>query len=721
MSEIEEFFRLDDRETTLILRSVDAAVPEILYWGSPLRHDADGKVLAGLQRRPLTFASLDREAPLSLVPEESRGFAGMPGLAVHRPAGHYAHQLKLNAARTVATRDRLVFELDDTRTGAELGVQLTITLQDGVVSLRNRLENRGASLLTIEHCAAATLPLPLAYQELLLMHGRWGGEFQSERQTLGRAAAVQIDNHSGRTSPDHFPGVVVGEKGFGEQRGQLMGVHLGWSGNYRLRLERLADGRGYLQASEYFLPGELILAAGESYQSPILYATRAQGLNEMSQTFHRFVRRHILPTWTRQPRPLGANSWEAVYFDHRLPRLKEIIEAAAATGIERFILDDGWFMGRRHDRAGLGDWRVDPAVYPKGLGPLIAHVHKHQMSFGLWVEPEMVNPDSELYRAHPDWVLQAPGFSPVTGRQQLVLNLSHPPAYAHIRDSLRALLDAYPIAFLKWDMNRILVMPAQKEGRAAAHAQMMAVYRLLDELREAYPALEIESCASGGGRADFEILRRTGRIWTSDNIDPLTRAGVQRGFSLFFPPEVMGAHIGAEKAHITGRKTDAHLRAIVALQGQLGFELDLSQTSDEERQIYREYIEVYKRERSWIAEAAVYRLELSDAALSGVGYVSQDQSRSLWWVIARDALQSTIPEPVYFLGLKPEATYRLRLENKNRDALQRYMQTPTPLLGVSEDLIVSGELLMRVGLSLPVLPPAAALLISCNLVDQKGS
>ncbi|MDM4777904.1 alpha-galactosidase, partial [Micromonospora sp. b486] len=266
------------------------------------------------------------------------------------------------------------------------------------------------------------------------------------------------------------------------------------------------------------------------------------------------------------------NVWEAVYFGHELDRLRALADAAAEVGVERFVLDDGWFRGRRHDQAGLGDWWVDGEVWPDGLQPLIDHVRGHGMQFGLWVEPEMVNPDSDLFRAHPEWVLQAPGRLPPPWRHQQALDLVNPDAYAYLLERLDAVLGEHDgIAYLKWDHNRDLT-EAGHAGRPGVHAQTLAVYRLLDELRARHPGVEIESCSSGGARVDLEILRRTDRVWASDCNDALERLSIQRWTGLLLPPELVGTHIGPERSHTTHRVHDLSFRAVTALFGHHGIE-----------------------------------------------------------------------------------------------------------------------------------------------------
>ena len=284
------------------------------------------------------------------------------------------------------------------------------------------------------------------------------------------------------------------------------------------------------------------------------------------------------------------NTWEAVYFDHRLDRLTALADTAAELGVERFVLDDGWFRHRRDDTAGLGDWYVDEDVWPHGLHPLIDHVRGRGMEFGLWVEPEMVNPDSDLARAHPDWVLPGPPW-----RHQQALDITIPEAYAYILERLDALLSEYDIAFLKWDHNRDLVTPT--------HEQTLATYRLLDELRARHPGVEIESCSSGGARVDLGILARTDRVWASDTNDALERQNIQRWTQLLLPPELVGSHVGPPRAHTTGRTHDLSFRAATALFGHFGIEWDIASASDEERTELAEWIARYKR----VARAAAQR------------------------------------------------------------------------------------------------------------------
>ncbi len=293
----------------------------------------------------------------------------------------------------------------------------------------------------------------------------------------------------------------------------MWGFHLGWSGNHQLRADVRSDGRRFVQAGELLLSGEKRLQSGEEYQSPWLYATYSNtGLNGISERFHAFVRAQIVKFPSNKPRPVHLNTWEGIYFDHNPEYIMQMATEAAQMGVERFIIDDGWFVGRTGERAALGDWYLDTNKYPNGLEPVIAHVNELGMEFGLWVEPEMVSKDSNLYRQHPDWVLGLQGYHQPSGRWQYVLDLQNGECFNYLFERLNDLLSSYNIGYLKWDMNRELVQPGH-QGQAAVHGQTKALYRLLDDLQAAHPNVEIESCSSGGGRIDFEILKRTQRFW----------------------------------------------------------------------------------------------------------------------------------------------------------------------------------------------------------------
>jgi alpha-galactosidase len=684
--------------------------PTIRHWGARLSDDFDLDSLVLATTRPIAHGGLDVESPLSLVPEHATGFPGHPALLGHRRRGTaWAPRFAYEAHTLTDANTLTAIAVDHV---AQLRITSVISLGD-VLSVRLTVTNLSTTDRYLLDQLDVTLPLPAQAREIMQFSGRWTRELHPYRASFERGAIV-AENRRGRTSHEHLPLVFAGETSFGEWRGEVWGAHLAWSGNHHLLAEVLPDGRRYLQMGELFHPGEIALAAGASYTTPELIATySSSGLTQASWGLHRSVRAQ--PSHPSSPRPVLLNTWEAVYFEHDSERLKRLAEAAAAVGIERFVLDDGWFGSRRDDRRGLGDWWVSPEVYPDGLTPLIDHVRALGMQFGIWVEPEMVNPDSELFRAHPEWALATEGYEPVLGRQQLVLNLAHPPAYEHILDALDALLRDHDIAYVKWDMNRDHVQGGGTDHAAGTHAQTMALYRLLDELRSRHPAVEFESCASGGGRIDHEILRRTQRVWTSDCNDALERQAIQRGASMFIPPEVMGAHIGPTRSHTTGRRHSLSFRVATAMFGHLGVEWNLLELTDTEREGLADAIAVHKRFRHLLHHGDVVRFDPTSAAAHAHGVYSADRTEALIAYVQLSSDASLTPPPIRLPGLTSHARYLVERVPLPHDRTERGPARAQPHW-LRDGISLSGEHLGAVGLQLPVMNPESALLISLRTV-----
>jgi alpha-galactosidase len=415
------------------------------------------------------------------------------------------------------------------------------------------------------------------------------------------------------------------------------------------------------------------------------------GFNALSQRLHRFVLTAIVDRCvTARPRLVHYNSWEAIYFNHDPAVLADLATRAAALGVERFVLDDGWFGARRSDRAGLGDWSVSEAVYPDGLTPLIDKVVSLGMEFGLWVEPEMVNPDSDLFRAHPDWVLSVPGVAQVPSRNQYVLDLSKDVVSGYLFGQIDALLREHSIGYLKWDMNRDINHPGNGDGHASVHAQIMALYALIDRIRAAHPEVEIESCASGGGRADYAILQRTQRLWTSDSNDAIDRLRIQRGASYFFPCALLGAHVGPRDCHITGRRLSMAMRAGVALFGHMGLEMDLRELTDAEASELAAAIALHKRHRALIHGGNRVRID-TPLERDAFGIVAADKSEALFSYASLEGHPETLPGRLRFDGLDPAKRYR--------------MSQVWPAGAAADEREVMGDALMRAGNELPLLWP----------------
>lgn len=690
-------YRLDGASVTLVAEIIDG-FPTLRYWGSRLPKDLEPGELSALAARAEANASPAIEPLLALTPQAGQGFSGRPGLAAHRGGLDWASFAQLVDVQREA--DRLHFVSRDAAHGIELIHELRLT--GDVLAATTQLTNSGTEALQVDHLAAPVLALPGFVSQIIGFEGRWSGEFKLRRQDLGMGTWLR-ENRRGRTSHDAFPAILATERDCNETRGLAYGFHLGWSGNHRLSVETLADGRRSVAMEALYMPGEITLAPGEHLVTPIVYATVSDtGMGAVSRQFHAFLRARPEHQRLRaKPRPVHYNSWEAVYFNHDPATLMSLAERAAAVGAERFVLDDGWFSGRRGDHAGLGDWTVDRGIYPDGLEPLIDKVLALGMEFGLWVEPEMVNPDSDFYRAHPDWVLATPPAPQLRFRNQLVLDFGRDEVRERIYRDVAALLRTHPIAYLKWDMNRDLNHPGGSNGRAGATAHVTGLYAVLDRLRADFPHVEIESCASGGGRADFGVLARTDRIWTSDSNDALDRLSIQRGFSHFFPAELMGAHVGPTHCHITARSLSMPLRVATALFGHMGIEADLRELDEAETVDLAAGIALHKAHRALIHGGELHRLDAADG-VNAFAIIAEDRSEALLSYTLVDEQRGYYAEPLRLAGLDPEAGYTVRM------VWPPHLAAAWPLKDGGR---FRGAALMQAGFQPPRLHPGTALIL----------
>ena len=494
---------LQGTTTSVVLEPQAHGAPWWRWWG-PGVEAADLASLA--DTRPAASFSLDIDQPLTVAPTFGAGWFGPAALRAHRAGRHFAQRFDPVAI----DRDGDAVSIALTDRAARLTIVQRIAVAGDVMTLSASVANDGDDVLDVEWLAAGTLPLPADCVDIRSFTGRHNAEFVPQIDPMPSQAWVR-ENRRGLTGHAGPPGLFVTGPAAGWHAGRVHAAQLAWSGNHRIAVERDDDGVWTLQMGEALAPGEIRLAPGDRHDTPAMIATCSTGgLNGAIQAFHAAIRaRAAWPAAGMRPRPVHVNSWEGFYFDHDEAALIALADRSAALGVERFVLDDGWFAGRDDDTAALGDWTPDVAKYPRGLGPLAAHVVARGMEFGLWVEPEMVNPDSDLYRAHPDWALQVDGVPRLTARHQLVLDLGRADVRDHLFGVLDALLRDLPIAYLKWDHNRDLAPAAGADGRAGYHAQIVGAYDLLDRLRAAHPVLEIEACAGGGGRIDAGIAART--------------------------------------------------------------------------------------------------------------------------------------------------------------------------------------------------------------------
>ena len=678
---------------------VSTGAPTILHWGAPLGDDADLGSIAAALSRPIVHGTIDSIASISVVPEHGSGFPGRPGLQGRRGGGrawaprftYVSHDL-IGHTLTVAAIDEV----------AALELNVTLELRHAL-HVHATIRNAGQRRYSLDSLTT-TLPLGEQAGELLSFEGRWSREFHQVRSEW-LAGSLLVENRRGRTSHECPPMLFAGQRGFDEWGGEVWGVHVAWSGNHTMFAERLPDGRRYVQAGELLHPGEIVLEPGQSYTTPEVIAVHStSGLTPATQGFHRTVRAR--PGHPSTPRPVLLNTWEAVYFNHETTKLKALADAAADLGIERFVLDDGWFGSRRDDTKGLGDWWVSDNVYPDGLEPLISHVTGLGMEFGIWVEPEMVNPDSEIFRAHPDWALQTAGYEPVLGRQQLVLDLGNREAFDFIFGFLDALLRDHDVSFVKWDMNRDHVAGSGADGAAGTNAQTLALYHLIDKLRRGHPTVEFESCASGGARIDHEILKRTERVWTSDCNDALERQMIQRGASMLIPPEVMGAHVGPATAHTTGRTHSLSFRAATALFGHMGVEWNVTKLTDQEHIALRAVIALHKEHRELLHHGDTVRFD-TDPAFNAHGVYAADRSEGIVSFAQLTAAPSQTPPPLRLPGLDADRRYRIAHLAIPFETWGAARVQPSWLAG---GVVLTGRQLAAHGVQPPTLHPESALL-----------
>ncbi|SMH49038.1 alpha-galactosidase [Rathayibacter oskolensis] len=692
------------------------SLPRIVHWGADAGDLADDELrdFARAVDGPNAANGVDVAPKVALVPEAWTGWTGTPGLRGHRLGEGWSPRFVPTSVENddlPAGGGVLVVESIDQATDLSLTLRLEL-LATGLLRARAAVTNLAASPYIVDGLDVA-LPVPGNADELLDFAGRWSKERIPQRSAFQVGARTREGRH-GRTGADAAFLLTAGEPGFDFRGGEVWGLHVAFSGNHRSVAERIFTGERLLLGGESLLPGEIVLQQDETYTAPWIYGVYGVGLDDAAARVHGHLRaRDTHPT---SPRPVVMNVWEAVYFDHDLDRLTGLADLAAQVGVERFVLDDGWFGARRDDTAGLGDWVLAEEVWGGGrFRALVDHVQSLGMQFGLWVEPEMVNLDSDLARAHPEWLLQVAGRLPVEARHQQVLDLTHEGAFRHVRHSISALVREYGISFLKWDHNRDLIdAGSTRTGRPGVHEQTLATYRLLDELRATLPGLEIESCSSGGARVDLEILERTDRVWASDCIDAHERQHIQRWTQQLLPPELVGSHVGSLQAHTTGRRLDLDFRAATALFGHFGIEWDLGAATEQEREALAEWVALYKRHRSLLHAGTVIRDSSEDDALWLHGAVSADRHEALYAVTL---LERTVTWPARRIRLPGlDAGTRYRVTPAGPGAQAPFDARVHPAWWSAEGVTLRGALLGTIGIEVPALDPDHSALVHVTAV-----
>ena len=682
-----------------LLIDMSGTVPAVIHWGRDLG-DVAGIPLGVVN--PVPHSLYDAPVVTELVPQASTGWRGRPALIGHRPGGTDFSPRFVTADYSQDGGEATIRLL-----AADEGLELRVTMSmssGGLLRVRHELTNNSRDGYVLDGLNVV-LPVGPAATEVLDLTGRWSREQHPQRHPLNQGTWLREYRH-GRTGHDSSVLTMVGTSGFSNRRGEVWATHFGYSGNRSTFVEKTPAAPAMLGSGQLFSPGELELAPGASYRTPWLYAAYStDGIDGLSAAFHEWIRAR--PTHPRTPRPVVLNTWEAVYFNHDLDVLRELARAAGRLGVERFVLDDGWFKNRRSDHAGLGDWTVDADVWPAGLDPLIDEVLDQGMEFGLWVEPEMINEDSDVIREHPDWI-SGPGHrTPVEWRHQQVIDLVNPDAWQHVYSQLDALLSNHRISYLKWDQNRDLVEEGH-DGTPSSHRQVEASYRLFDTLKRAHPQVEIESCSSGGARVDLGILERTDRVWTSDCNDALERQTIQRWTQALLPPELVGTHVGPTQSHTTGRTHSLSFRAITAIFGHFGIEWDIRGLDDAQSAELHAAVSLYKQHRSLLHSGVAVHADLSDDAYLLQGVVSRDRREALYSFVcvrsARDELPGRIPLP----GLDPHSRYRVAVVFPT-GAMPYEQRNIIPW--TVDSVVGSGAFLGEAGLPMPILLPEQGVLV----------
>jgi alpha-galactosidase len=678
-----------------LLEVIDGA-PVIRYWAASFK----GELSQHLFDRSIANSDFDEITSPGMMREHSRGHLGYPTIKGHRAGLDWSTKFSVKEFKS----DKSSFQIQLEDSDAKLTLDISATLdQFGVLKVSQELTNLGDTYFLDE--LNYWMPLSDCATQSLDFVGRWSNERNPQRRDIAIGRYVR-DSHEGRPGHNYTIGMIALEKETNFASGQSWALSLAWSGDSQYCIEKNYEGSASISAGEVLLPGEVILATGESYKAPDLYALYSNsGLDGLASNMHKHLRARSLHP--KSARPMTLNLWEAIYFDHNEEKLKKIVDAAAESGFERVVLDDGWFGSRRSDLSGLGDWQVSKEVWPDGLGSIANYIRDKGMEFGLWFEGEMVNPDSELYRAHPDWILKVNNRLGPTWRHQLVLNLDNQDAYNYVLDSVDKILTQYQITYIKWDHNRVLI-DAGSDNRAAVRKQTQGLYRLFAELKKRHKNLEIESCASGGARIDLGIIDLVDRFWTSDNNDALERARIQRWSAQFIPPELLGTHIGADPGHQTGRSLSFSFRALTALFGHAGVERDITKLSSSELAELKSWIKLYKQKRELLHSGDVIRIDYPKDSHYLHGVISKDKRSALFSFSCLETIPESHPPRLRIRGLDSDRRYRVEAISGIQNSNFMAIEVPKWL---TTGLELTGSELENIGLSAPILRPASALLI----------
>ncbi|WP_145040995.1 alpha-galactosidase [Paenibacillus sp. Y412MC10] len=702
-------FHLQSDQSSYVIELVRGVYPAHAYWGRRIR---DNRVLGLLERRgrasfsPTPFRE-DASFSLDSLPQEYPGYGSgdfrQPAYQVQLANGTtvteaeyvrhriYSGKPKLEGLPAVYTEqddeaDTLELELFDRVSGLTIYLSYTVMKAFDAISRSVTFRNDSKENMTLLRAMSASVDMDHSRYDLLHLHGAWARERHVQRRRLS-PGMQGIESRRGSSSHNHNPFLALLSEGAGEEFGEVYGFSLVYSGSFSAQVE--VDQYDTARVTMGLNPFDFtwLLEPGQSFQTPeAVMVFSAEGLGGMSRRYHKMYRTRLCRGQFRDAtRPVLVNNWEATYFNFNADKIEQIASAGRDLGIELFVLDDGWFGKRNDDTTSLGDWVVDKNKLPDGLEDLVKRVRGLDMQFGLWFEPEMISPDSDLYRQHPDWCLHVEGRRRTEGRQQLILDFSRQEVGDAVADMVRGILRSAPITYVKWDMNRNMTeigsaaLPPERQ-RETAHRYMLGLYRVMEQLTTEFPHILFESCSGGGGRYDPGMLYYMPQTWTSDNSDAVSRLKIQYGTSLVYPLSSMGAHVSAVPNHQVHRNTSLRTRGHAAMSGNFGYELDLTAFSEQEKEEVREQVMLYKEIRHLVQFGDFYRLrnpfEGNEAAWT---IVSEDRSEAVLYYFR---ILSEANEPIRWLrtmGLDPEGDYKC-LEDGN---------------------IYGGDRLMNAGLAVP--------------------
>ncbi|MFC5529195.1 alpha-galactosidase [Cohnella yongneupensis] len=676
-------FELSTRRTSYVFGINEKGTLQHLYWGEPVDASELGFLLRGRSHSSFD-ADIDRET------EEFGGWGGShyaePGLKIR--FGDGVRDVKLDYSGYALTNDdELTIQLVDRHYAIRVDVIYQTFAEYDLIERHVRVHNGEALPITIEQVMAAVWNV-LALPEYRLTHvaGRWAGEYQLRRTVLTEGQK-RLESRRGFTGPHANPWFAIDDGSADENAGHVWFGALGWSGNWKIVAEKSTFGHVRVVGGVNDFDGAFTLAPGETYASPVFTGGfTAGGFGSMSRLLHRYERECISPT--RRPRKVLYNSWEATEFAVNAKEQIKLARKAASLGVERFVVDDGWFGARNSDRAGLGDWYVNPDKFPNGLEELVREVQGLGMEFGLWVEPESVNPDSDLYRQHPEWIYRFDTREGTQLRNQYLLNLGLPEVKAFVLGFMTELLSKYEIKFIKWDMNRTVTEPGAKDaGQPIWLNHVRNLYEIWAELRKRFPDVEFETCAGGGARIDLGILRYADQAWISDNTDARDRLAIQEGFTYAYSPSVMMCWVTESPSGFNGRSLPLSYRFHSAMMGGLGIGANIGKWSEEETEEAGRFVQLYKSIRHIVLAGNHYRLEpLGRSNLAAYAYVSGDGQEAVAFAFLQSQHFGSEERRLRLRGLDADASYEVSL-----DGGEPIVRRGSTLMNVGYPLTLRGD------------------------------